>query len=812
MKSIIGILIFFLQIAQLYAQQCGDSSVHMRYVSMPPYSDSLCIRKQIPAADGGRIAIGNYEFTQGAHIGVVIRFNKDGSLKWSRRIVSNPFESYPVFKTIAEASNGNIIITAHDGRTTPYILLVFSPQGDMIADKRWGLTNIPDLSNRAKDNPLIINYGTDSLMLVSWAHNEWTEGTKIILTTLDNYGNIGSTSILTSPLSTQLYYPFFSNGKIENGMLKIYGVSNFYGQCVINTIDQPALLAMEIDMVSKKIISKKAYCAPLNAVGNGFYDYPMDNSFDNYGNAFFQKNGNVVITRSYLQLESVAGSTINKLFSVSTFDADFNHLHSEYITTGNFMKERTIQEIVIDTHGARHLSFYDYKTQSAYYAVGDSNNHFFLQKKLPLVSEKKNRFFSRNSFIEPGYLTSFNVITFQNNLFQLDNFKILAKDTAAACFGADTSFLSYKQAQVSPINWQGQFDYQEGVLEIVPAHFFTVELPMQTNPVCIIRHFCDIIKIKGNTNHCMATPITTFTAYKNAECNQPINWIVDTAAIKIISQPNDTTLKVKFLKPYNGYIKARLQQCNLMDSLYINVNASMQALSLGADTMFCPGKTLTLNAGAGFKTYKWQDNSTASTFTVTQPGTYYVEATDSCANIFKDTILVKPLDEGLNVTYPNSICQSDTATIAISNKFFNYSWSPASQGIISADNLKLFPLATTQFSITAELFSGCILSDTALIKVVACNQYVYIPTAFTPNDDGNNDIFKPVVSGRLQQYQFAVYNRYAQRIFYTTDLSEGWKGKIKGITQSTGVYVWVCNYKFINKPAVSKKGTVVLIR
>ena len=109
--------------------------------------------------------------------------------------------------------------------------------------------------------------------------------------------------------------------------------------------------------------------------------------------------------------------------------------------------------------------------------------------------------------------------------------------------------------------------------------------------------------------------------------------------------------------------------------------------------------------------------------------------------------------------------------------------------------------------------AGC---DSLIEKITvidsACKNYVYIPTAFTPNTDKRNDIFKPIVSGTLLQYQFKIYNRWGKEIFSSNDFLRGWNGTVNGLLQPAGTYVWMCKFQLLGEPAQIKRGTVTLIR
>lgn len=98
-----------------------------------------------------------------------------------------------------------------------------------------------------------------------------------------------------------------------------------------------------------------------------------------------------------------------------------------------------------------------------------------------------------------------------------------------------------------------------------------------------------------------------------------------------------------------------------------------------------------------------------------------------------------------------------------------------------------------------------------LIQLDICDT-VYVPTAFTPNQDGRNDVFKATAYGILLQFTLSVYNRFGQLVFQTSDVNKSWDGKVNGFSQPAGVYVWMMKYAFGSRPPRQQQGTIVLIR
>jgi gliding motility-associated-like protein len=92
------------------------------------------------------------------------------------------------------------------------------------------------------------------------------------------------------------------------------------------------------------------------------------------------------------------------------------------------------------------------------------------------------------------------------------------------------------------------------------------------------------------------------------------------------------------------------------------------------------------------------------------------------------------------------------------------------------------------------------------------DQKLFMPTAFTPNGDGKNEIFRPTFVGPYAKYDFKIYNRWGQLVYESKVPGAGWDGTLNGVPQKADVYVFYiaaeggCNGKFV------QKGTFALIR
>lgn len=141
----------------------------------------------------------------------------------------------------------------------------------------------------------------------------------------------------------------------------------------------------------------------------------------------------------------------------------------------------------------------------------------------------------------------------------------------------------------------------------------------------------------------------------------------------------------------------------------------------------------------------------------------------------------------------------------------SYIWSPEQNvdcptcGVTQAS-----PEETTTYTVVFTDENGCTASDTVLV-LVNFVEGVGVPTAFSPNNDGINDIL--FVKGyALKNIAFTLYNRYGEVVFFTTDQNIGWDGTYQNKNVNPGVFTWVLQYEFLNGNNGMKKGNTTLIR
>lgn len=187
---------------------------------------------------------------------------------------------------------------------------------------------------------------------------------------------------------------------------------------------------------------------------------------------------------------------------------------------------------------------------------------------------------------------------------------------------------------------------------------------------------------------------------------------------------------------------------------------------------------------------------------------YRCRVTSSCCTALSAPALlqVAPLPNPvlkINADAPD-ICGSASIIITTDSGYKNYVWNNNSNNLsITANQPGVYWVEVTDSN-------NCKGRDS--INILPCEN-VFFPNAFTPNNDGLNDVFKATIFGALADYKLNIYNRFGQLIFQTSDPAKGWDGTLSGIRQPGDVYAWICLYRWASgKKNDEKSGTVVLIR
>lgn len=264
-----------------------------------------------------------------------------------------------------------------------------------------------------------------------------------------------------------------------------------------------------------------------------------------------------------------------------------------------------------------------------------------------------------------------------------------------------------------------------------------------------------------------------------------------------------------------------INTCRFVDSVEVKIRP-LPNFTINGPIQACKGDTVTLQAGGG-DLYSWTPTSEISATNVPNPSvwpstttSYSVAITESLCNesttlsttiaVLEPPVVTASRSNDIDCTVPYS---NLLATGAV-----QYEWTPAeSLDNANVRNPRAQPVATTVYTVKGTDQSGCTGIDTVQVSVDRANISSYLmPNAFTPNGDGLNDCFGIQYWGSVMKLEFSIYNRWGERVFYTTDPTVCWNGTYKGVYQDAGVFVYMIRASTVCSEEVFRKGTFVLIR
>lgn len=297
---------------------------------------------------------------------------------------------------------------------------------------------------------------------------------------------------------------------------------------------------------------------------------------------------------------------------------------------------------------------------------------------------------------------------------------------------------------------------------------------------------------------------------------------------------------------------------------------------VSSDSILCAPGPLTLRAPAGYQNYTWQNGSAVPTLDVSAAGVYYVFSSDLCRQR-TDTFEVKEVDITFSLGPDTFVCAPyllkgpsvagaaylwnnlstvPTLTVGATGAY----WLKVSkEGCVHTDTAVVTYMSTLpretdtticddlniDLMLQADIPPGgtalwntgstapeirvqaagiywvtvargsCSRSDTTRVILEYCECPLSVPSAFSPNGDGRNDLFRPLIPSEciLANFTMSVYNRWGQRVFMSTDKRKGWDGTIGGVPADPGTYMYVVDVYAGGRAAHRyQKGDVILVR
>lgn len=274
------------------------------------------------------------------------------------------------------------------------------------------------------------------------------------------------------------------------------------------------------------------------------------------------------------------------------------------------------------------------------------------------------------------------------------------------------------------------------------------------------------------------------------------------------------------------YLKANYNYCYAIDSIQLK-NASIDILK--EDKSICIGDSVTLKLNIQTSTnYNINWILGADTIITNNIDTYFIKPSitqtiyfiieNSLGCSVKDSILITvnplPIIEAA-VDKPTINAGEQVQLTATQNQNYLYNWQPAN--LVSSNNIynpSSSPLENTLYTIFVSDRNNCKNKDTVsvLVNNAICDKSnIFIPNAFSPNNDGNNDVFR-VRSIPLKSYLLIIYNRWGNKVFESTNSAESWNGSFKNQPQPMDAYGYYFEGECLQGEKIILKGNISLLK
>lgn len=272
------------------------------------------------------------------------------------------------------------------------------------------------------------------------------------------------------------------------------------------------------------------------------------------------------------------------------------------------------------------------------------------------------------------------------------------------------------------------------------------------------------------------------------------------------------------------YVIANLGKCQARDSVLAKVVPYPNAAA-GADMTICFGNRVQLKGTVTGSVFYWSptnslvnENTLTPTAGPVRTTEYILTSTDTigCPKPKSDTVLV------IVIPPVTAYAGRDTTILAgqplqlLATGGTGYVWTP----VTGLDDPNIAnPVATLNSSIDSITYTvrvtgqnGCYSEDQVTVRVYKAQADILVPSAFTPNGDGKNDMIKPITFGITKLNYFNIYNRWGQLVFTTSEIGKAWDGSYQGVSQPSGTYVFQAEGTDFSGNVIYRKGTIVLIR
>jgi len=229
----------------------------------------------------------------------------------------------------------------------------------------------------------------------------------------------------------------------------------------------------------------------------------------------------------------------------------------------------------------------------------------------------------------------------------------------------------------------------------------------------------------------------------------------------------------------------------------------------------CEGETAGLAAN-GANTYQWSTGAeTPAIFVAPLSSTSYTVTGTNSGCIGSAVALVKVNSKPAATISPSVSITMGSNTSLVAGGGVSYNWTP-SAGLSCNDcpDPVAGPQIKTDYCVEVTSSEGCrnIACTTVAVenKEIKCGN-VFVPTAFSPNNDGVNDV-ACVFGSCITKMRFVIFDRWGEKVFESSSVKETWDGNFRGEPMNTAVFVYYLKATLANGEEVSQKGNITLVR
>lgn len=322
---------------------------------------------------------------------------------------------------------------------------------------------------------------------------------------------------------------------------------------------------------------------------------------------------------------------------------------------------------------------------------------------------------------------------------------------------------------------------------------------------------------------CPQPPVASFTSDKQEICiNELISftdlslfeplsweWYFEGGVPLYSSDQNPQNILYQYPGSYDVSLKVNndLGSDSVLMEDFIVVHPN-PVLSLGGDTTICIGDIYFLSPPGDFDSMLWQDGYTGSEYQVTEEGVYNLQVWNENGCTTSDSIYISYRNKPEVFLGNDTVINPNTSLLLDAGQGMQeYYWHDG-----STDR---YYTAKDEGIYWVNVWDGyCYNSDTIVIAH-DCEAKIFVPNAFTPNNDGLNDEFH-IVSENIHRYRIRIFSRWGDLVFESNDIDEGWEGSNdKGIVPQ-GSYIYIIDYRSNCTLGKNKqgqiKGTITLLR